>query len=81
MSVGTVGPTPEQRTMPELVAPSSIYREGSQVDSGRPTETSRFHWTFELPAASQLSVLFKFNGDKIYEERWFVDTEQWKSAF
>ena len=26
-------------------------------------------------------VLFKFNGDKIYEERWFIDTVQWKSAF
>ena len=32
-------------------------------------------------AASQLSVLFKFEGDKINEERWFIDTEQWKTAF
>ena len=28
-----------------------------------------------------VNVLFKFEGDKIYEERWFVDTEQWKGAF
>jgi len=26
-------------------------------------------------------VLFRFSGDKIFEERWFVDTEQWKGAF
>ena len=38
-------------------------------------------WKSEKIAASQLSVLFKFRGDKIYEERWFIDTEQWKSAF
>jgi ketosteroid isomerase-like protein len=24
---------------------------------------------------SQLAVLFKFTGDKVHEERWFVDTE------
>jgi len=38
-------------------------------------------WKSEKISSSQLSVLFKFDGDKIYEERWFVDTEQWKSAF
>ena len=38
-------------------------------------------WKSEKIAGSQLSVLFKFQGDKIYEERWFIDTEQWKSAF
>ena len=35
----------------------------------------------EKVEGSQLSVLFKFDGEKIFEERWFVDTEQWKSAF
>jgi ketosteroid isomerase-like protein len=38
-------------------------------------------WKSERIAGSQLSVLFRFEGDKIYEERWFIDTEQWKSAF
>jgi len=38
-------------------------------------------WKSEKVASSQLSVLFKFEGDKIFEERWFVDTEQWKGAF
>jgi len=36
----------------------------------------------KLPDGSQCAVLFKFNGDGlIIEERWFVDTEQWKAAF
>ena len=42
---------------------------------------SIIEWKSEKVAASQLSVLFKFNGDKIFEERWFIDTEQWKAAF
>ena len=35
----------------------------------------------KVPEGSQLSVLFKFNDGKVFEERWFVDTEQWKAAF
>ena len=38
-------------------------------------------WKSAKVAASQLAVLFRFKGDKIYEERWFVDTAQWKGAF
>ena len=38
-------------------------------------------WQSEKVAGSQLCVLFKFKGAKIYEERWFIDTEQWKRAF
>ena len=38
-------------------------------------------WKSEKIPSSQLSVLFRFSGDKVYEERWFIDTEQWKSAF
>jgi len=34
-----------------------------------------------VPDGSQLAVLFRFKGDKVAEERWFVDTEQWKAAF
>ena len=42
---------------------------------------SIIEWQSEKVAGSQLCVLFKFKGDKIYEERWFIDTEQWKRAF
>jgi ketosteroid isomerase-like protein len=35
----------------------------------------------KVPEGSQLAVLFKLTGGKVREERWFVDTEQWKAAF
>lgn len=36
----------------------------------------------KIPNGSQCAVLFKFNADGLVaEERWFVDTEQWKAAF
>lgn len=38
-------------------------------------------WKSDKVDGSQFTVLFRFTGDKIYEERWFVDTEQWKAAF
>jgi len=39
-------------------------------------------WTSDkVPDGSQLAVLFKFEDSKVCEERWFVDTEQWKAAF
>jgi ketosteroid isomerase-like protein len=39
-------------------------------------------WKSEkVPDGSQLSVLFKLTNSKVYEERWFIDTEQWKAAF
>jgi hypothetical protein len=40
-------------------------------------------WTSDkIPGGTQSSVLFKFNADGlITEERWYVDTEQWKAAF
>ena len=38
-------------------------------------------WKSDNVPGSQLSVLFRFAGDKVNEERWFIDTEQWKGAF
>ena len=35
----------------------------------------------KVPAGSQLSVLFRLTEGLVTEERWFVDTEQWKAAF
>lgn len=35
----------------------------------------------KVPEGSQLAVLFKFTDGKVHEERWFVDTEEWKAAF
>lgn len=39
-------------------------------------------WTStKVPGGSQSAVLFRFKDSMIFEERWFVDTEQWKAAF
>ncbi len=35
----------------------------------------------KVPDGSQLAVLFKLSGGKVHEERWFIDTEQWRAAF
>jgi hypothetical protein len=35
----------------------------------------------KIPEGSNSSILFKMRDGKIEEERWFVDTEQWKAAF
>ena len=45
--------------------------------------TSIVEWKSEkIPGGSQSAVLFKFDPDGLVtEERWFVDTEQWKAAF
>ncbi len=40
-------------------------------------------WTAnKVPHGSQSAILWKFDSaGKITEERWFIDTEQWKAAF
>jgi ketosteroid isomerase-like protein len=40
-------------------------------------------WTADkVPGGSQSAILWKFDdADRIVEERWYVDTEQWKAAF
>ena len=35
----------------------------------------------KVPEGSQSAVLFRLTDGKVTEERWFVDTEQWKAAF
>ena len=35
----------------------------------------------KIPDGTQSTVLFRMADGKIYEERWFVDTEQWKAAY
>lgn len=63
-----------------------ILPPGFEITDLRQTEgknevVSILEWKSEKISGSQLSVLFKFNGNKIQEERWFIDTEQWKTAF
>ena len=63
------------------ILPPGFEITGLRQVEGENEVVSILEWKSEKVADSQLSVLFKFNGDKIYEERWFIDTEQWKAAF
>lgn len=63
------------------ILPPGFEITGLRQIEGENEVVSIVEWKSAKVAASQLSVLFKFEGEKIYEERWFVDTEQWKSAF
>jgi ketosteroid isomerase-like protein len=64
----------------QILPPGFAITDLRQV-AGPDEVVSIVEWRSEKIAASQLSVLFRFRGDKIVEERWFIDTEQWKSAF
>jgi ketosteroid isomerase-like protein len=35
----------------------------------------------KIPEGTQSAVLFRLAADKVYEERWFIDTIQWSAAF
>jgi len=75
-----------QRFREALTALGEILPPGFEITSLRQVEgenevVSILEWASEKIPSSQSTVLFKFEGDKIREERWFVDTEQWKSAF
>ena len=64
----------------EILPPGFEITELRQIE-GKDEVVSIIEWKSEKVAGSQLTVLFKFTGDKIHEERWFIDTEQWKRAF
>lgn len=63
------------------ILPPGFEITGLRQIEGENEVVSIVEWKSDKVIASQLSVLFKFEGEKIYEERWFVDTEQWKSVF
>ena len=63
------------------ILPPGFEITGLRQIEGDNEVVSIVEWKSEKVAASQLSVLFRFKNDKICEERWFIDTEQWKSAF
>lgn len=64
----------------EILPPGFEITGLRQVEGGKEV-VSIVEWKSAKVGASQLSVLFKFSDDKIHEERWFIDTEQWKGAF
>ncbi|MBV1873459.1 MAG: nuclear transport factor 2 family protein [Gammaproteobacteria bacterium] len=63
------------------ILPPGFEITGLRQLEGESEVVSIVEWKSDKVVGSQLSVLFKFKSDKVYEERWFIDTEQWKSAF
>lgn len=61
--------------------PKGFEITGLRQIEGADEVVSIVEWKSDKIVGSQLSVLFRFKGDKIFEERWFIDTEQWNSAF
>lgn len=61
--------------------PPGFEITGLRQIEGDDEVVSILEWKSAKVAGSQLSVLFKFDDEKICEERWFIDTEQWRSAF
>ena len=61
--------------------PPGFEITGLRQLEGENEVVSIVEWKSNRISSSQLTVLFRFKGEKIVEERWFVDTEQWKSAF
>lgn len=61
--------------------PPGFEITGLRQIEGEGEVVSIVEWKSDKVAHSQLSVLFRFRGSKIYEERWFIDTEQWNGAF
>jgi len=65
----------------EQILPPGFEVTGLHQIEGDNEVVSVVQWKSEKIVGSQLLILFRFRRDKIYEERWFIDTEQWKSAF
>jgi ketosteroid isomerase-like protein len=63
------------------ILPPGFEIKGLRQIEGNNEVVSIIEWKADKVTDSQLAVLFKFNNNKIYEERWFVDTEQWKNSF
>ena len=64
----------------EILPPGFEITQMRQLE-GENEVTSIVHWKSDKIEASQLSILFRFEENLICEERWFLDTEQWKGAF
>lgn len=63
------------------ILPPGFTITGIRQIEGDGEVVSILEWKSNKIAASQLTVLFRFNGERISEERWFIDTLQWKDAF
>jgi ketosteroid isomerase-like protein len=60
------------------ILPPGFEITGLRNIEGEDEVVSIVEWKSDKITSSQL---FRFKDDKIYEERWFIDTEQWNGAF
>jgi hypothetical protein len=66
----------------EVVPPGFEILGMEHFESDAQNVVSVVNWKCDkISDGSWFSIVFKFRGAKIEEERWFVDTEQWKAAF
>ncbi|MCK6261688.1 nuclear transport factor 2 family protein [Vibrio sp. ZSDE26] len=63
------------------ILPPGFEITGLRHMQGGSEVISIINWKSNKVHDSQLTVLFKFTDEKITEERWFIDTNQWLSAF
>jgi ketosteroid isomerase-like protein len=63
------------------ILPPGFEIIGLRQIEGSNEVVSIVEWKSSKVESSQLAVLFKFRENKIFEERWFIDTVQWKSSF
>lgn len=62
-------------------SPAGLEITGLRHIEGEGEVVTIWSWKSNTVEASQMATLFRFRDDKIYEERWFIDTEQWKGAY
>ena len=64
------------------VLPPGFEITGIREIGGSGEVVSVMDWkSTKIPGGSQLAVLFRLTDSKVVEERWFIDTAQWKAAF
>ena len=61
--------------------PPGFEITGLRHIEGENEVVSIVEWKSAKVTGSQLAILFRFDGKRIREERWFIDTEQWTGAF
>jgi (2R)-ethylmalonyl-CoA mutase len=79
--VGATEPLAAETNLGAAVPPGFAVTGVRQIGDGDEV-VSVVDWTCDkISGGTQSAVLFRIAGGKIFEERWFVDTEQWKAAF
>lgn len=65
----------------DVVPPGFAVTGVRQIGDGDEV-VSILDWTCDkIPDGTQSAVLFRVDDGKIFEERWFMDTAEWASAF